>query len=325
MSNRWRIGFDIGGTFTDFILYHGAERSVGLHKRLTTRHDPSEATLSGLGELTAMAGITLAGGDIVHGTTLVTNAVIERKGSKLGLITTRGFRDILESGTEQRYDIYDLSLTFPDPLVSRELRLEGAERMDRDGEVVTALDARAVRAAARELTAAGCEAIAVCFLNSYRNAAHEREAGRIAREACPDLAVSLSSEVVAEIWEYHFVNTVANTYVQPLMRRYLQRPECELAARSFRGALRLMHSAGDLVSPETARAFPIRLLESGPAGGGLTTALFGELAGHKDEIPFDIGGTTAKACMIENGRAEIAPMLEAGRVNRFARAPACRS
>lgn len=319
MSNRWRIGFDIGGTFTDFILYDGENRSVTLHKRLTTPHDPSEAALIGLDELTAMAGITLADiGDIVHGTTLVTNAVIERKGSKLGLITTQGFRDVLEMGTEQRYDIYDLFLTFPEPLVSRDLRLEVAERMDRDGEIVTRLDAAGVRAAAQELAAAGCEAIAICFLNSYRNPAHEQEAGRIVREACPDLTVSLSSEVVAEIWEYQrFVTTAANAYVQPLVRRYLERLERELATRGFAGALRLMHSAGGLVSPETARAFPIRLLESGPAGGGLATALFGELAGHKDVISFDMGGTTAKACMIEDGRAEIAPMLEAGRVNRF--------
>jgi 5-oxoprolinase (ATP-hydrolysing)/N-methylhydantoinase A len=319
MSNRWRIGFDIGGTFTDFILYDGQNRAVTLHKRLTTPHDPSEAALLGLDELTAMAGITLADiGDIVHGTTLVTNAVIERKGSKLGLITTRGFRDVLEMGTEQRYDIYDLFLTFPEPLVSRDLRLEVTERIDRDGNVVTGLDAAAVRAAAGELAAAGCEAIAICFLNSYRNPAHEREAGRIVREAFPDLTVSLSSDVVAEIWEYQrFVTTAANAYVQPLVRRYLERLERELAARKFTGALRLMHSAGGLVSPETARAFPIRLLESGPAGGGLATAFFGELAGHKDVISFDMGGTTAKACMIEDGRAEIAPMLEAGRVNRF--------
>ncbi len=321
MSNRWRIGFDIGGTFTDFILYDGQDRSVRLHKRLTTPHDPSEAALIGLDELAAMAGITLAEvSDIVHGTTLVTNAVIERKGAKLGLITTQGFRDVLEMGTEQRYDIYDLFLTFPDPLVSRELRLEVAERMDRDGKAVAALDAEAVRRAAREIAAAGCEAVAICFLNSYRNPAHEQQAGRIVRETCPELTVSLSSEVVAEIWEYQrFVTTAANAYVQPLMRRYLARLERELAARGFTGPLRLMHSAGGLVSPDTARAFPIRLLESGPAGGGLATALFGELAGQKDIISFDMGGTTAKACMIEDGRAEIAPMLEAGRVNRFAK------
>src|SRR6478735_2163174 len=317
--SRYRIGFDIGGTFTDFILLDTQRNDIRLHKCLTTPHDPSVGALEGLTELLQAAQLTLADiGDVVHGTTLVTNALIERSGARLGLITTKGFRDILEMGTEQRYDIYDLFLTFPEPLVSRELRLEVAERIDRDGKIVTALDATAVRAAASELAAAGCEAIAICFLNSYRNSAHEQEAGRIVRDACPELTVSLSSEVVAEIWEYQrFVTTAANAYVQPLMRRYLQRLERELAARSFTGALRLMHSAGGLVSPETARTFPIRLLESGPAGGGLATALFGELAGHRDVVSFDMGGTTAKACLIEDGRAEIAPMLEAGRVHRF--------
>lgn len=163
-SKRWRIGFDIGGTFTDFVLYDGDQGSVRLHKRLTTPHDPSEAALAGLGELVGMEGIALADvDDIVHGTTLVTNAVIERKGCRLGLITTAGFRDLLEMGTEQRYDIYDLFLSFPEPLVSRELRLEVPERIDRDGRVVTALDPAAVRAAAGMLAAAGCEAAAIAF------------------------------------------------------------------------------------------------------------------------------------------------------------------
>jgi 5-oxoprolinase (ATP-hydrolysing) len=320
-THRWRIGFDIGGTFTDFILYDGHEGSVRLHKRLTTPHDPSAAALLGLEELVAMAGIGLGDvGEIIHGTTLVTNAVIERKGAKLGLITTQGFRDILEMGTEQRYDIYDLFLGFPEPLVSRDLRLEVTERLDRDGNTVTPLDEAGVRAALRQLLDAGVEAVAVCLLNSYRNTAHEQVIGRIAREEFPELAVSLSAEVVSELWEYQrAVTTCANAYVQPLMDRYLKRLERELAARGFAGALRLMHSAGGLVSPETARAFPIRLLESGPAGGGLATALFGELAGKKDVISFDMGGTTAKACMVEDGRVEIAPMLEAGRVHRFSK------
>lgn len=317
--SRYRIGFDIGGTFTDFILYDGERREVKLHKRLTTPHDPSEAALIGLGELCDLGGVTLADvGEIVHGTTLVTNAIIERKGSPLGLITTQGFRDVLEMGTEQRYDIYDLFLSFPDPLVPRARRLEVAERVDRDGRVVAALDEDGVRKALRRLVAAGAEAVAICFLHSYRNPEHEKIAGRIAREEFPQLSVSLSHEVVGELWEYQrFVTTAANAYVQPLADRYLQKLERELRARGFRGALRLMHSAGGLVAVETARAFPIRLLESGPAGGGLATALFGALAGQKDVISFDMGGTTAKACLIEDGRAEIAPMMEAGRVHRF--------
>ncbi|MFN8927721.1 MAG: hydantoinase B/oxoprolinase family protein [Rhodospirillales bacterium] len=319
MVTRWRIGFDIGGTFTDFILHDAVEGTVRLHKRLTTPHDPSEAALIGLEETVAMAGVGLADvGEIVHGTTLVTNAVIERKGARLGLVTTQGFRDVLEMGTEQRYDIYDLFLDFPVPLVPRALRLEVPERLDRDGTVVTARDEDAVRSALRTLAASGVEAVAVCLLHSYRNPAHERRVGAIARAEFPQLSVSLSSDVVAELWEYQrCVTTCANAYVQPLMDRYLGRLERELAARGFRGALRLMHSAGGLIAPDAARAFPIRLLESGPAGGGLATALFGRLAGKDDVIAFDMGGTTAKSCLIEDGRAEIAPMMEAGRVHRF--------
>ncbi len=236
----------------------------------------------------------------------------------MGSITTSGFRDILEMGTEQRYDIYDLFLAFPEPFVPRDRRLEVTERIDRDGNIVKAIDREAVRKALRAFLDMGVEAVAVCFLNAYRNPDHERIVGQIASKEFPELAVSLSSEVVAELWEYQrFVTTCANAYVQPLLDRYLKRLELELSLRGFRGALRLMHSAGGLVSPDTARAFPIRLLESGPAGGGLATALFGALAGKKDVISFDMGGTTAKACMVEDGRVEVAPMLEAGRVHRF--------
>jgi 5-oxoprolinase (ATP-hydrolysing)/N-methylhydantoinase A len=319
MTHRFRIGFDIGGTFTDFILADEATGEIRLHKCLTTPADPSVGALEGLAEITRDAGITLAEvGEILHGTTLVTNAIIERKGAPLGLLTTRGFRDLLEMGTEQRYDIYDLFLQYPDPLVPRRRRLEVTERMDRDGNAVTPLDAAEVEKAALELKAAGVGAIAICFLHSYRNPAHERAAAEIVKRVAPGLAVSISSDVVAELWEYQrCVTTCANAFVQPLMDRYVTRLERELWARGFRGALRLMHSAGGLVSPAAARAFPIRLLESGPAGGGLATALFGARAGHADVISFDMGGTTAKACLIEDGRAEIAPMMEAARVHRF--------
>ncbi|WP_233256069.1 hydantoinase B/oxoprolinase family protein [Falsiroseomonas bella] len=319
MSAGWRIGFDIGGTFTDFILADAAAGSIRLHKCLTTPADPSIGALAGLEEVTAAAGITLADvGEILHGTTLVTNAIIERRGAKLGLITTQGFRDLLEMGSEQRYDIYDLFLQYPEPLVARRHRLEVPERTDREGRVVTPLDEAAVEAAARRLAAEGVQAVAICFLHSYANPDHERRAAAAVRRAAPGLAVSISSEVVAELWEYQrTVTTCANAYVQPLMDGYVTKLERALRARGFRGALRLMHSAGGLVSPAAARAFPIRLLESGPAGGGLATALFGARAGHRDVISFDMGGTTAKACLIEDGRAEIAAMMEAGRVHRF--------
>ena len=319
MTARFRIGFDIGGTFTDFVLADDRTGAIRLHKRLTTPEDPAIGALDGLAALTAAHGVDLAAvGEIVHGTTLVTNAVIERKGAKLGLITTAGFRDVLEAGTEQRYDIYDLFLSFPQPLVPRRRRLEVIERIDRDGAVVTPLDAASVRDAARRLRAAGAEAIAICFLNAYRNPAHERAAAALVAAELPGVPVSISSDVVAEIGEYaRCVTTCLNAYVQPLMATYLSRLERELRARGFAGPLRLMHSAGGLVSVAAARSLPVRLLESGPAGGALAAALLGARAGHADLIAFDMGGTTAKACLIEGGRAEIAPLLEAGREHRF--------
>jgi 5-oxoprolinase (ATP-hydrolysing) len=220
-------------------------------------------------------------------------------------------------GTEQRYDIYDLFLRSrtarAPPPPARSPRAHGPRRQH-DHPARSRHGARR----ARRLAADGVEAIAVCFLHAYRNPAHEREAGEIVRACLPEVAVSLSSDVVAELWEYQrLVTTCANAFVQPLMDRYVRRLERELWQRGFRGALTLMHSAGGLVSPETARAFPIRLLESGPAGGGLATAFFGKLAGHDDVISFDMGGTTAKACLIEDGRASVAAEMEAARVHRF--------
>src|SRR6266568_1465548 len=316
-----RVGLDIGGTFTDFVLYDAERRRISLYKCLTTPDDPSVAALEGLGALTAEAGLTLGDvAEIVHGTTLVTNAIIERRGAKLGLLTTRGFRDSLEMGTEQRYDIYDLFLSFPDPLVPRRHRLEIGERLDRNGRVIARLDPDQVRQAVRQLVDDGIEAIAVCFLHSYANAAHEQAVRALIEAEFPHLFVSLSSDVVAELREYpRAVTTCANAYVQPLMDRYLANFERELSRRGFGGALRLMHSAGGLVAPAAARKFPIRLLESGPAGGGLATALFGKLAGQDSVISFDMGGTTAKACLVEDGRIEVASMMEAAREHRFKR------
>ncbi len=318
-SKDFRAGIDIGGTFTDFILFDGDSASIRLHKCLTTPSDPSKGALGGLSDLVAAAGIAIPDlGEIVHGTTLVTNAVIERKGAPVGLITTEGFRDILEIGFEQRYDIYDLFLTFPDPLVSRSRRLEITERIGADGGVIKELDEVSVLRAVKKLVASKVEAIAVCLMHSYRNPAHEIRVREIIKQHYPEISVSISSEVVAEISEYQrFVTTCANAYVQPLMDRYLSRFERELKTLGFEGALRLMHSAGGLVSLDEAREFPIRLLESGPAGGALATAWFGKTAGKDNVIAFDMGGTTAKACMIENGMAHIASYLEAGRVRRF--------
>jgi 5-oxoprolinase (ATP-hydrolysing)/N-methylhydantoinase A len=318
---RYRVGFDIGGTFTDFILHDAATGSIRLHKCLTTPDDPSVGALEGLEAIVAAASIRLADvGELVHGTTLVTNAIIERRGARLGLLTTRGFRDSIEMGTEQRYDIYDLFLQFPAPLVPRSRRLEIDERILADGEVLTNLREDEVRTALARLVADGVEAVAVCFLHAYANPAHERAVADLAAREFPTLAVSISSGVVGEIREYERgVTTCANAYVQPLMERYIRRIEAELRLRGFRGRLMLMQSSGGLATPEMACAFPIHLLESGPAGGGLATALFGKQAGLKNMLSFDMGGTTAKACMIEDGRAEVAAMMESARVHRFKR------
>ena len=314
-----RLGFDIGGTFTDFVLSDPAGRALRLHKRLTTPADPAIGALAGLRQILADAGAGFADvAEIVHGTTLVTNAIIEHRGARLGLITTAGFRDILEAGTEQRYDIYDLFLRYPEPLVPRHRRLEVAERIDRDGRVITPLNPADVREACRVLRKGGVAAVAICFLHAYREPRHELAAAAIVAEELPGIPVSVSSAVVAEIGEYaRCVTTCANAYVQPLMASYLQRLEQALRESGFGGSLRLMHSAGGLLSVAAARAVPIRLLESGPAGGALAAALLGARAGHADLLAFDMGGTTAKACLIEGGQAQVAPLLEAGREHRF--------
>ena len=319
MTATLRLGFDIGGTFTDFVLSDPATGTLRLHKRLTTPEDPAVGALAGLRQIVDDAGAAFTDvADIVHGTTLVTNAVIERRGARLGLITTAGFRDVLEAGTEQRYDIYDLFLRYPAPLVPRHRRLEVAERIDRDGAVVTPLDEEGVRQVAHALKADGVEAVAICFLHAYREPKHEQLAAAIVAAELPGIPVSVSSAVVAEIGEYaRCVTTCANAYVQPLMATYLQRLEGALREAGFGGALRLMHSAGGLLSVGAAREVPIRLLESGPAGGARAAALLGARAGHADLLAFDMGGTTAKACLIEDGRAEVAPLLEAGREQRF--------
>ena len=316
-----RIGFDIGGTFTDFILIDGATGALHLHKCLTTPEDPSIGALEGMADLLRTASVDLADvGHVVHGTTLVTNAIIERNGARLGLLTTRGFRDILEMGTEQRYDIHDLFLTFPEPLAARRDRREIAERVSRDGVVLEAIDLDAVRREVRELVEDGVEALAVCFLHAYKHPVHERAVRDLVRSEFPDLTVSVSSDVHPQINEYERSSTTAaNAYVQPLMSAYVRRLERVLRERGFCGRFHLIQSSGGLTAPETAVRLPIRFLESGPAGGAQASALVGRAIGHADLLSFDMGGTTAKASLIQDGEPDIAPMLEAARVRRFKR------
>jgi 5-oxoprolinase (ATP-hydrolysing) len=320
-TGRYRVGLDIGGTFTDLVLLDDDDGSLALHKVLTTPDDPATGALRGLRELLAGAGAGLDEvGVVLHGTTLVTNAIIERRGRPTGLITTRGFRDVLEMGHEQRYDIYDLFLRYPDPIVPRRHRLELDERISRDGEVLRALDPVEVDACVDRLVADGVEAVAVCLLHSYREPAHERAVAQRIRERHPGLYVSASIDVAPQIREYERTNTTAcNAYVQPLMDQYLTRIERALLEDGFAGRFSLMLSSGGIASPDTARRLPIRLLESGPAGGALATAYLGRRAGMAHLLAFDMGGTTAKACLIQDGRPDVAPGMEAGRVHRFKR------
>ena len=314
-----RIGFDIGGTFTDFILADEATGRLHLHKCLTTPEDPSIGALEGMTDLLRAAGVDLAQvGQVVHGTTLVTNSIIERTGARLGLLTTRGFRDILEMGTEQRYDIHDLFLAFPKPLAARRDRREITERVSRDGAVLEAIDREAVRREIRDLLDDGVETLAVCFLHAYKNPVHERVVRDLVRTEFADLPVSISSDVHPQINEYERSSTTAaNAYVQPLMSAYVRRLDRVLRERGFRGRFHLIQSSGGLTAPETAERLPIRFLESGPAGGAQASALIGRAIGHADLLSFDMGGTTAKASLIQNGEPDIAPMLEAARVRRF--------
>ena len=324
MSNepgRYRLGFDIGGTFTDFVLVDALESRIHLHKRLTTPGDPSIGALDGMAELLDRLDVPLAAIDyLVHGTTLVANALIERRGCRLGFLTTRGFRDVLQFGHEQRYDIHDLFLRFPPPLAPRRLRREIDERISRDGEVLAPLDPDQALGEIRALVAEDVGAIAICLLHAYKNPAHERVLRDLIRSEHPGLAVSISSEVHPELREYERASTTAaNAYVQPLMGTYIDKLRSVLAERGFVGRFRLMQSSGDLSAPDTGIDFPVRFLESGPAGGAQATAHIGARLDARDILSFDMGGTTAKACLIQNGEPDIAPMLEAGRVHRLKR------
>ena len=315
-----RLGVDVGGTFTALVLHDPRRDLVCTGKLLTTPDDPSEAIVAGVVRLIAESGLQPADlHSIVNGTTLVTNAVIERTGAAVGLITTRGFRDVIEVGKEIRYDLYDLFLEAPPTLVPRHRRLEVPERLDVDGEVLLPLDETAVATTARELVEQhAVEAIAISFLHAYRNPRHERRAAEIVRALYPDLPLTLSSEVAPEIREFERTSTAcANAYVQPLMRRYLDRLEQRLTAIGFAGRLYVMLSGGGIAAIQEAKAYPIRLIESGPAAGAGAASFLARLARLDRVVSFDMGGTTAKMCLIENGAPDHKFDFEAGRVRRF--------
>jgi N-methylhydantoinase A/oxoprolinase/acetone carboxylase beta subunit len=314
-----RIGFDIGGTFTDFAMLDVASGSLQVYKTLTTPAAPAVGALDGLRAFLQRENVPAESvGHLIHGTTLVANALIERRGARVGLITTRGFRDTLEIRTEQRYEIYDLFLPYPEPLVPRYLRRGVRERTDRDGRVLEEIDAAEIDAVLADFRAEGVEAIAVCFLHAFRNPANERHVRQHISAVWPEVPLSLSCEVAPQIREYERTSTTtANAYVQPLLREYLDTIDRTLEGIGFQGAFYPMLSSGGTASVRTTSAVPIRLVESGPAAGATAAAHWGGLLGEPDLISFDMGGTTAKICVIQDGRPTIAPNMEVARVSRF--------
>ncbi len=314
-----RIGIDVGGTFTDFVLLEDATGRTFTYKCLTTPRDPSDAIEEGLRALARQVpGCLSTLEEVIHGTTLVINAIIERKGARTGLLTTRGFRDVLELGREIRYAAYDAFAQMPEPLVPRERRLEVDERLRADGSVLTPLDTAQARAAVREMAQLGVESVAVCLLNSFENPAHELALKRLLAEEFPQASVSISYEVLPQIREYERTSTtVTNAYVKPLTETYLRRLRERLAALGFRGRLFIMLSSGGVTSAETAAEFPVRIIESGPTAAVIAGQYYSRLFDTPEMFCFDMGGTTAKSCLIQNGVASVVPTFEVGRVQRF--------
>jgi N-methylhydantoinase A/oxoprolinase/acetone carboxylase beta subunit len=319
-QGRYAISVDVGGTFTDFVLFNmDSGSTVAFHKVLTDSERPARAVIQGWSELLEIGGVRSDQVEhAVHSTTLVTNAIVERRGAKTALLTTQGFRDVLEIGIEQIYDIYDLFAPYPEPLIPRQFRLDVPERISRDGEVVEPLDEDAVRATVRELAGQAVESIAVSLVHAYRNPEHERRIGEIIQEAAPEITVSLSSRVAPLIGEYERTSTVAaDAYVKPILRTYIQDLTAQLRELGFQRTLYMMLSSGGITTADAAMEFPIRLLESGPAAGGFAAGFYGSLVDQPDLLSLDMGGTTAKACLIENGQPDVAHMLEADRAHRF--------
>jgi N-methylhydantoinase A len=312
-----RLGVDIGGTFTDVALEVGDRRYTA--KGLTTPRAPEAGVLAILRAVIAEAGVSP--GDvqlIIHGTTLATNALIERKGAKTALLTTEGFRDVIEIRHENRFEQYDVNIDLPPPLVPRRLRLPIRERIDAQGNALVPLDDASVSRALETLAEQNIEAVAVGFLHSFTNAEHERRVGEAIARRFPDLAVSLSSDVSPEMREYErFSTACANAYLQPLIGNYLHKLAHELERSGFRCPMLLMTSGGGITTTETAIRFPVRLVESGPAGGAIFAACIARQHALDQVVSFDMGGTTAKICFIDHGRPQTSRAFEVARVYRF--------
>lgn len=314
-----RLAVDIGGTFTDVVLDGAGADGRVTAKVLTTYADPAEGVMSGIDAVLGEAGA--APGDValvLHGTTLATNALIERRGAVTALLTTAGHRDALEMAFENRFEQYDVNIDRPAPLVPRPLRLAVPERLDARGEVLRPVDLDAVAALVPELEARGVESVAVGLLHSYVNPDHEQRIGELLRQALPGVSITLSSDVCPEIREYERLSTAcANAYVKPLMGRYLGSLERKLEALGIDCPVLLMTSGGGLTTLATAAQFPIRLVESGPAGGAMLAARVAEEGGYPEVLSFDMGGTTAKICLIDDGKPLLSRAFEVDRVYRF--------
>jgi N-methylhydantoinase A/oxoprolinase/acetone carboxylase beta subunit len=318
-ANHFRLGCDIGGTFTDFVLLDDSSGEIHVHKCLTTPVDPSDAVEQGIRELgDRLPQFVDELDEVIHGTTLVINAIIERKGARTGLITTRGFRDVLELGREIRYAPYDVFAEFPKPLIPRRLRVEVDERIRSDGAVIKPLDEGQARRVVERLLHSRVESIAVCLLNSFENPAHELMLKEIIGKMAPSVSVSISYEVLPQIREYERTSTTAtNAYVKPLTGSYLKRLSQRITKLGSKGKLFIMLSSGGITSVETAAEFPVRIIESGPTAAVISGQHYGKLFDIPEMFCFDMGGTTAKSCLIQGGIAGVVPTFEVGRVQRF--------
>ena len=311
MSRAARVGVDVGGTFTDIVLALPDGR-IHVNKTTTTPLDPGEGVAAGVAAVLVEAQLDPREvTEVVHGTTVASNTILQKVGARTGLLTTRGFRDVLEIGRIRTPGMFDLSWSKPEPLVPRRWRLEASERVGADGSVVTPLDEASVRQAAATFLAEGVEAVAICFINSYANNAHERRATAILREAASSLFVTASYEVLPEIKEYERTSTaVVNAYLLPAMRGYLSRLAERLAAIGVKAPVQVMASNGGMISIETACDRPVFAVGSGPAGGVAGAARLGPAIGAADLIVFDMGGTTAKAAIVEGGKPQIVTEYE---------------
>jgi N-methylhydantoinase A/oxoprolinase/acetone carboxylase beta subunit len=315
----YRLGCDIGGTFTDFVLLNDKTGELKIYKCLTTPKDPSDAVEHGIREMEENTpGFVEKMDEVIHGTTLVINSIIERKGAKTGLITTKGFRDLLEIGRGIRYAPYDVFAEFPKPLIPRHLRFEVNERIRSDGSVLKPLDPEEAKQVVRTLLKMGVESIAVCLINSFENPSHELMLKEIIEKEAPEVSISFSYRVLPQIKEYERTSTTAtNAYVKPLTGRYLSRLAGRLESIGFKGKLFIMLSSGGVTSVETAAEFPVRIIESGPTAAVIAGQYYGKLFNISEMFCFDMGGTTAKSCLIQKGVAGVVPTFEVGRVQRF--------